>query len=33
MFYDFEAQDMDDDVKSMRDYAGKVVLVVNTASK
>lgn len=33
MFYEFEARDMDDDVKSMKDYEGKVVLVVNTASK
>ena len=33
MFYEYEARDMDDDVKSMGDYKGKVVLVVNTASK
>lgn len=33
MFYDYEARDMDDELKSMKDYAGKVVLVVNTASK
>lgn len=33
MFYNFEARDMDDDLKSMGDYKGKVVLVVNTASK
>jgi len=33
MFYDYEARDMDDELKSMRDYEGKVVLVVNTASK
>ena len=33
MFYDYEARDMDDEVKSMADYKGNVVLVVNTASK
>ena len=33
MFYDYEARDMDDEVKSMSDYKGKVVLIVNTASK
>jgi len=33
MFYNFEARDMDDEMKSMSDYKGKVVLVVNTASK
>ena len=33
MFYNYEARDMDDDVKSMGDYKGNVVLVVNTASK
>ncbi len=33
MFYNYEARDMDDDVKSMADYKGNVVLVVNTASK
>lgn len=33
MFYEYEARDMDDDIKSMKDYQGKVVLVVNTASK
>lgn len=33
MFYDYEARDMDDEVKSMGDYKGNVVLVVNTASK
>jgi len=33
MFYDYEARDMDDELKSMSDYKGKVVLVVNTASK
>jgi glutathione peroxidase-family protein len=33
MFYNYEARDMDDEVKSMGDYKGNVVLVVNTASK
>lgn len=32
-FYEFEARDMDDELKSMAAYKGKVVLVVNTASK
>lgn len=31
--YDFEAKDMDDEVKSLSDYKGNVLLVVNTASK
>ncbi len=31
--YDFSARDMDDEVKSLRDYEGKVLLIVNTASK
>lgn len=30
--YDFKAKDMDDDEKSLSDYKGKVLLVVNTAS-
>ncbi|MGM9886638.1 MULTISPECIES: glutathione peroxidase [unclassified Lactococcus] len=32
-FYDFEATKMNGQTVSMRDYEGKVVLVVNTASK
>jgi len=31
--YDFEARDMDDEKKSLGDYKGKVMLIVNTASK
>lgn len=31
--YDFKAQDMDDEEKSFADYKGKVLLIVNTASK
>lgn len=31
--YDFTARDMDDEDKSLRDYEGKVLLIVNTASK
>jgi glutathione peroxidase len=31
--YDFDATDIDGAVKSMSDYRGKVLLVVNTASK
>lgn len=33
MFYNYEARDMDDELKSMKDYEDQVVLVVNTASK
>lgn len=32
-FYDYEAMDIDGNNVSMQDYEGKVVLVVNTASK
>lgn len=32
-FYDYSAKDIDGKEKSMSDYSGKVVLVVNTASK
>ena len=32
-FYDFSAQDMNGDLISMSEYAGKVVLVVNTATE
>ena len=32
-FYDFSAKSMYDDEVSMKEYEGKVVLVVNTASK
>lgn len=32
-FYDYEAEMLQGDVVSMKEYAGKVVLVVNTASK
>lgn len=32
-FYEFEAKDIDGNLVSMEDYKGKVVLVVNTASK
>jgi len=32
-FYDLSARDMDDEVKSFKDYENQVVLVVNTASK
>lgn len=32
-FYELSAQDMDDEEKSFSDYKGKVVLIVNTASK
>lgn len=31
--YDFEARNMDDELKSLGDYKGKVMLIVNTASK
>jgi glutathione peroxidase len=31
--YDFSARDMDDEEKSLKDYKGKVLLIVNTASK
>jgi glutathione peroxidase len=31
--YDFEAQTIDGDERSLRDYAGKVLLVVNVASQ
>lgn len=31
--YDFKARDMDDEVKSLGDYKGKVMVIVNTASK
>jgi glutathione peroxidase len=31
--YDFQARDMDDEQKSFSDYKGKVLLIVNTASK
>ena len=32
-FYDYSAKDIDGKEKSISDYSGKVVLVVNTASK
>lgn len=32
-FYDYSAKDIDGKEKSMSDYSGKAVLVVNTASK
>ncbi|NEW60950.1 redoxin domain-containing protein, partial [Sulfurovum sp. bin170] len=32
-FYDFNATDITGETKSMSDYKGKVVLVVNVASK
>ena len=32
-FYDFKARKMNGQEVSMKDYKGKVVLVVNTASK
>ena len=32
-FYDYEAETLQGDTVSMKEYAGKVVLVVNTASK
>ena len=32
-FHEFEATTIDGDVQSLADYAGKVVLIVNTASK
>jgi glutathione peroxidase-family protein len=31
--YQFQAKDMDDELKSLEAYKGKVVLIVNTASK
>lgn len=31
--YDFKARNMDDELKSLGDYKGKVMLIVNTASK
>lgn len=33
MFYDYTVKDIDGNLVSMRDFEGKVVLVVNTASK
>ncbi len=32
MFYDYKAKDMDNKMRSMSEYKGKVVIVVNTAS-
>lgn len=32
-FYDYEAEDVRGNMRSMREYEGKVVLVVNTATK
>ena len=32
-FYDIEARTIDGDTKSLRDYAGKVLLIVNVASR
>lgn len=31
--YDFEARDMDDELVSLGNYKGNVLLIVNTASK